>query len=162
MRRRLMAGADSSWSRFHSPRPSDCRRGYVDPEPVLQAAAAAIGVDKANCVTMTGTGYAGMVGQQRLAEKNVDWPRGEPLANYTRTMNWDARTMIEEFDRKPGLNPASWKWGLGWIGRHAAAAALAPDLRRQRQPRLAASTAPIARRSRRRRTTPSARSSRCG
>ena len=31
-------------------------------------------------------------------------------------MNWDAKTMKEEFDRKPGLNPASWKYGIGWIG----------------------------------------------
>ena len=31
-------------------------------------------------------------------------------------MNWDARTMKEEFDRKPGLNPASWKYGMGWVG----------------------------------------------
>jgi glyoxylase-like metal-dependent hydrolase (beta-lactamase superfamily II) len=90
--------------------------GFVDPEPVLKAAAAAIGADQVSCITMTGSGYAGIVGQQRLAEKNVDWPRGEPLANYTRTMNWAARTMVESFDRKPGLNPASWKWGLGWIG----------------------------------------------
>jgi glyoxylase-like metal-dependent hydrolase (beta-lactamase superfamily II) len=90
--------------------------GYVDPKPVLDAAAKAIGADGLRCVTLSGTGYAGMVGQQRLAEKNVDWPRGEPLANYRRTMNWEARTMREEFDRKPGLNPASWKWGLGWNG----------------------------------------------
>jgi glyoxylase-like metal-dependent hydrolase (beta-lactamase superfamily II) len=90
--------------------------GYVDPEPVLKAASAAIGVDQASCITMSGSGYAGIVGQQRLAEKNVDWPRGEPLANYTRTMNWAAGTMVESFDRKPGMNPASWKWGLGWTG----------------------------------------------
>src|SRR5262245_31784767 len=90
--------------------------GYVDPAPVLQAAAKAIGTDNLRCVTLSGTGYAGMVGQQRLAEKNVDWPRGEPLANYTRTMNWAAGTMKEEFDRKPGLNPASWKYGPGWTG----------------------------------------------
>jgi glyoxylase-like metal-dependent hydrolase (beta-lactamase superfamily II) len=90
--------------------------GYVDPEPVLKAAAAAIGVDALRCVTMAGSGYAGIVGQQRLAEKNVDWPRGEPLANYRRTMNWETRSMKEEFDRKPGRNPASWKWGLGWLG----------------------------------------------
>jgi glyoxylase-like metal-dependent hydrolase (beta-lactamase superfamily II) len=89
--------------------------GYVDPKPVLQAAIQAIGTDKLRCVTMTGTGYAGMVGQAHLNDKNVDWPRGEPLANYTRTMNWEARTMQEEFDRKPGMNPASWKHGLGWI-----------------------------------------------
>jgi glyoxylase-like metal-dependent hydrolase (beta-lactamase superfamily II) len=90
--------------------------GFVDPEPILTAAAAAIGADQVTCITMSGSGYAGIVGQQRLAEKNVDWPRGEPLANYTRTMNWAARTMVESFDRKPGLNPASWKWGLGWTG----------------------------------------------
>ena len=89
--------------------------GYVDPQPVLQAAAKAIGTDNLKCVTISGTGYAGAVGQQR-SDRNVDWPRGEPLANYTRTMNWDAKTMKEEFDRKPGMNPASWKYGAGWNG----------------------------------------------
>ena len=80
-----------------------------------QAAVKAIGADNLKCVTICGTGYAGAVGQQRESDKNVDWPRVDPLANYTRTMNWDAKTMKEEFDRKPGLNPASWKYGLGWI-----------------------------------------------
>ena len=90
--------------------------GFVDPQPVLDAASRAIGVDALTCVTVSGTGYAGIVGQQRLAEKNVDWPRGEPLTSYTRTMHWDAKTMVEQFERKPGMNPASWKWGLGWRG----------------------------------------------
>jgi glyoxylase-like metal-dependent hydrolase (beta-lactamase superfamily II) len=89
--------------------------GFVDPRPVLEAARKAIGADNVRCVTIAGTGYAGMVGQQRLHDKNVDWPRGEPLANYTRTMNWEAGTIKEEFDRKPGLNPASWKYGSGWL-----------------------------------------------
>jgi hypothetical protein len=89
--------------------------GFVDPQPVLQAASRAIGTDNLSCVTVSGTAYAGMVGQQRLNDKGVDWPRGEPLTNYTRTMNWQTRTMKEEFDRKPGLNPASWKYGLGWV-----------------------------------------------
>ncbi len=31
-------------------------------------------------------------------------------------MNWESRSMTEEFDRKPERNPASWKWGVGWIG----------------------------------------------
>jgi glyoxylase-like metal-dependent hydrolase (beta-lactamase superfamily II) len=31
-------------------------------------------------------------------------------------MNWEAGTMTEEFERKPGRNPASWKWGFGWVG----------------------------------------------
>src|SRR5262245_3039415 len=89
--------------------------GYLDPRPVLEAARKAIGTDNLKCVTISGTGYAGMVGQQRLNDKGVDWPRGAPLENYTRTMNWEARTMKEEFDRKPGLNPASWKYGVGWV-----------------------------------------------
>ena len=55
--------------------------GYVDPQPVLQAAIKAIGADTLNCVTISGTGYSGMVGQQRLNGYEVDWPRGEPLAN---------------------------------------------------------------------------------
>ena len=90
--------------------------GFVDPQPVLAAATKAIGADKLKCVTFSGTGYAGKVGQQREAGWNVDWPRGEALDNYVRTMNWEAGTMTEEFDRKPGLNPASWKWGSGWKG----------------------------------------------
>jgi glyoxylase-like metal-dependent hydrolase (beta-lactamase superfamily II) len=90
--------------------------GFVDPRPVLEAAAKAIGTDSLKCVTISGTGYAGAVGQQFWSDRNVDWPRIDALANYTRTMNWDARTMKEEFDRKPGLNPASWKYGAGWLG----------------------------------------------
>ena len=90
--------------------------GYVDPEPILQAAEKAIGANRLQCVTISGTGYAGIVGQQRESGWNIDWPRGEALANYTRTMNWEAGTSKEEFDRKPGQNPASWKYGSGWRG----------------------------------------------
>src|SRR6187402_2621309 len=90
--------------------------GYVDPEPVLKAAEEAIGSNKLRCVTIAGTGYSGMVGQQKESAWNVDWPRGEALTNYRRTMNWEAGTSKEEFDRKPGMNPASWKYGSGWKG----------------------------------------------
>jgi glyoxylase-like metal-dependent hydrolase (beta-lactamase superfamily II) len=88
--------------------------GYVDPAPVLAAATRAIGSDRLRCVTLSGAAYAGAVGQQRESARNVVWPRID-LANYTRTMDWDKRSMTEEFDRKPGLNPASWKYGVGWI-----------------------------------------------
>lgn len=88
--------------------------GYVDPRPVLEAASKAMGVDKVRCITFSGTGYAGKVGQN--VTQDTDWPRGEPLANYTRTINYDARTSIEQFTRKPGLNPRSWKYGTGWLG----------------------------------------------
>ncbi len=94
----------------------DLPPGYIDAEPVLRAAEAAIGVDNLTCVTIVGSAYTGMVGQQRLNTYEVDWPRGERLTNYTRTMNWDAGAMREEFDREPGHNPASWKYGLGWRG----------------------------------------------
>ena len=90
--------------------------GFVDPEPVLKAAAAAIGTDKLNCVTIAGSGYAGAVGQQKESGWNIDWPRGEALANYRRTLNWKAGTSLEEFERPPGRNPASWKYGSGWLG----------------------------------------------
>lgn len=90
--------------------------GYVDPYPILEAAAAAIGADDVRCVTLSGEAYGGMVGQQRLAGYDVDWPRGKPLTGYTRTMDWERRTMTETFDREPGHNPAGWKYGLGWRG----------------------------------------------
>ena len=89
--------------------------GYVDPKPILDAAIQAIGNDKLTCVTISGTAYDGAVGQQRESGRNVDWPRIDELANYTRTMNWQTKTMKEEFDRKPGLAPAAWKYGTGWV-----------------------------------------------
>jgi glyoxylase-like metal-dependent hydrolase (beta-lactamase superfamily II) len=55
------------------------------------------------------------VGQTFENAVNIDWPRSE-MANYTRTINWEAGTSTETFDRKPGNNPASWKYGLGWVG----------------------------------------------
>ena len=65
-------------------------------------------------MTFSGTGYSGMVGQN--ITQDTDWPDGEPLANYTRTINYEARTSVETFERKPGLNPRSWKYGTGWMG----------------------------------------------
>ena len=75
--------------------------GHVDPVPILRAAAKAMGTDKLNCITISGTGYAGKVGQN--VTQDTDWPRGEPLANYTRTIDYAAKSSIEQFDRKPGM-----------------------------------------------------------
>lgn len=116
MRRPLACGILAALGLLAQPRPAPFPPGFVDPEPVLRAASEAIGAGKLTCVTMSGTGYAGAVGQQREAAWNVDWPRAEPLNHYTRTMNWEKGTMMETFDRAPGLNPASWKYGLGWRG----------------------------------------------
>ncbi|MGH9630547.1 MAG: MBL fold metallo-hydrolase, partial [Bryobacteraceae bacterium] len=65
-------------------------------------------------ITFSGTGYSGKVGQN--ITQDTDWPRGEPLTNYTRTINFDARSSIEQFTRTPGRNPRSWKYGAGWLG----------------------------------------------
>lgn len=89
--------------------------GYVDPAPVLAAASKEIGEANLRCVTFSGTGYSGPVGQTFENASNIDWPRSE-MANYTRTINWETGTSKETFDRKPGGNPASWKYGLGWVG----------------------------------------------
>ncbi len=90
--------------------------GYVDPLPLLAAASKEIGEANLRCITFSGTGYDGAVGQTFEYAVNIDWPRIDALANYTRTINWETGTSKETFDRKPGLNPASWKYGLGWRG----------------------------------------------
>ena len=89
--------------------------GYVDPLPLLAAASKEIGEANLRCVTFSGTGYSAPVGQTFEHAVNVDWPRSE-MANYTRTINWETGTSKETFERKPGTNPASWKYGLGWVG----------------------------------------------
>ena len=88
--------------------------GYIDPEPILAAASAAIGEDRLSCISISGSAYTGMVGQQYVNAYEVDWPRGKPLRNYSRVIDWENVRMIETFDREPGHNPASWKYGLGW------------------------------------------------
>ena len=90
--------------------------GYVNPAPLLAAAAAEIGEANLRCITFSGTGYSGAVGQTFENAVSVDWPRIDAMANYTRTINWETGTSKETFDRRPGLNPASWKYGLGWQG----------------------------------------------
>ena len=89
--------------------------GFVDPGPLLAAASKEIGEQNLRCVTFSGTGYSGPVGQTFENAVGIDWPRSE-MANYTRTINWETGTSKETFDRKPGNNPASWKYGLGWVG----------------------------------------------
>lgn len=88
--------------------------GHLDPVPVLRAAAKAMGTDRLKCITFSGTGYSGKVGQN--VTQNTDWPPGEPLASYTRTIDYEARSSVETFERQPGMNPRSWKYGGGWLG----------------------------------------------
>ena len=88
--------------------------GHVDPVPVLDAVTKAMGVDKLRCVSFAGTAYAGKVGQN--VTQDTDWPLGEPLEAYERTIDFDRSSSVERFRRKPGENPASWKYGPGWRG----------------------------------------------
>src|SRR5829696_2508255 len=61
--------------------------GYVDPLPLLAAASKEIGEANLRCITFSGAGYGGAVGQTAEYAVNVDWPRIDALANYTRTIN---------------------------------------------------------------------------
>ena len=87
--------------------------GFVDPQPLLAAASKEIGEANLRCVTFSGTGYAGAVGQTFEQNPNIDWRRQE-MANYTRSINFETGVSKETFDRKPGENPAAYKYGLGW------------------------------------------------
>jgi len=90
--------------------------GYVDPAPLLAAVAEEIGEANLQCITYSGSGYSGAVGQTYENAVNIDWPRIDSMSNYTRTINWSAGTSTETFTRQPGLTPASYKYGIGWQG----------------------------------------------
>jgi hypothetical protein len=66
--------------------------GFVDPMPLLAAASKEINEAAFRCVTFSGTGYGGAVGQTFEQAVNIDWPRIDSLANYTRTINWETGT----------------------------------------------------------------------
>ena len=101
---------------MHTLAAQDFPPGYVDPAPLLAAAAEEIGESHLRCITFSGDGYSGAVGQTFENAVNVDWPRIGGLNNYTRSIDWETGTSVETFDREPGISPASWKYGLGWQG----------------------------------------------
>ena len=78
-------------------------------QAVLQAAAKAMGTNNLKCVTYTGAGYVGIVGQNHNIRD--DWARVE-LANYTRTINFDARSSQEERVTRQGNYPARGGGGI--------------------------------------------------
>src|SRR5213596_1219460 len=74
-----------------------------DARAVLQAAVKSMGTDSLKCITYSGTGgYVGIVGQNYAP--GDDWPKVE-LANFSRTINFDARAMREEQVRRQGNYP---------------------------------------------------------
>ena len=73
-----------------------------DARAVLQASAAAMGLNSVKTIQYTGTGWNALVGQSfNLAE---DWPRFEVTA-YSRTIDYDANTSREDFTRRRGSYP---------------------------------------------------------
>ena len=78
-------------------------------QAVLEAAATAMGTNTVRCVTYTGAGYVGLVGQNY--DIRDDWARVE-LASYTRTINFDQRSAREERVIRQGTNPARGGGGI--------------------------------------------------
>ena len=74
----------------------------VNARAVLQAASRAMGTDTLKCITYSGSGYVGIVGQNY--SPGDDWARVE-LASYTRSINFDARSFREEQVRRQGNFP---------------------------------------------------------
>jgi glyoxylase-like metal-dependent hydrolase (beta-lactamase superfamily II) len=75
-----------------------------DARAVLQAAVKAMGTETVKCLTYSGNtgGYVGIVGQNYHPKE--DWARVE-LASFSRTINFDARTMRDEQVRRQGNYP---------------------------------------------------------
>ena len=73
-----------------------------DARSVLQAAAKALGAENLRCVTYSGSGFVGLVGQQY--DLRDDWPRVDLMA-YSRTINYDAKSSVEERTIRQGNYP---------------------------------------------------------
>jgi glyoxylase-like metal-dependent hydrolase (beta-lactamase superfamily II) len=74
-----------------------------DARAVLQAAAAAMGATGLKTIQYTGAGWIAAVGQSYTAASG-DWPRFE-VTTYTRTIDYDARSLRDEYVRRQGGNP---------------------------------------------------------
>ena len=107
--------------------------GYVDPQPLLAAAAKEIGEANLKCITFSGTGYGGAVGQTFENAVNVDWPRidaaGQLHAHHQlgrRDQQGDLRPQAGAESRVVEVRP-------GLARRHASTEADAADPHRQRR-----------------------------
>jgi glyoxylase-like metal-dependent hydrolase (beta-lactamase superfamily II) len=80
-----------------------------DTKAVLQAVAKNIGADTLRCLTYSGSGYVGAVGQNYTPRD--DWPRVE-LATYSKTVNFDTKSAREEQVRRQGSFPARGGGGI--------------------------------------------------
>src|SRR4051812_19757426 len=74
----------------------------VDPKPLLEMISKAMGADKLKCITYSGAGYVGGVGQNRRPMD--DWPEIR-VPTYSRTINFETGTSREELIRVQGTDP---------------------------------------------------------
>src|SRR5215217_6764642 len=74
----------------------------TDARAALQAAAKAMGTNDIKTIQVTAAGWSSDIGQTYGLEE--DWPRFE-VANYVRTIDYDAKYSREEYDRKQGTYP---------------------------------------------------------
>ena len=96
-----------------------------DARATAQAAARAMGTDTLRCITYSGTGgYVGIVGQG--FSPGDDWPKVQ-LANFSRTINYDAKTMREEQTRTQGNYPPRGGGGIPIQGEQRTVALVSGD-----------------------------------
>jgi len=77
--------------------------GAQDVRSVLQEVATAMGATNLKTIQYSGTGWTAFVGQS-FNSATGDWPRFE-VPGYTRTIDYDARSLREEFTRRQGNFP---------------------------------------------------------
>ena len=86
---------------------------------VVQAASKNMGADNLKCITYSGlSGYVGIVGQ---AHDIHDFAEKVEISNYTRTINYDAKSFIRGPHNPTGQSPARWRRRHPAPGRTAAA-----------------------------------------
>lgn len=74
-----------------------------DAQAVLQAAAETMGVTGMTSIRYSGSGWVGATGQNYSPD--LDWPRFE-LAEYTRTIDFETNSSLEEMVVRQGGYPA--------------------------------------------------------
>src|SRR5687767_2564270 len=94
-----------------------------DARGVLQAAAAAMGAANLKTIQYSGAGWTAFVGQS-FSLGSGDWPRFEVPA-YTRAIDYDARSLREEFTRRQGSYPPQGGGGTPLQGEPRTVALLA-------------------------------------
>ena len=76
----------------------------VDARKALEAAAKAMGTTNLKSIQFTADGFQSKVGEQY--DLTTDWPHFD-VTNYTRTIDFDAKYMRQDYDQEQGNYPAN-------------------------------------------------------